>query len=137
MKRPTPRFRAKVKDGKLEYKSPEKFYAHLWGFRPGDDLVVTVDRDRPKRSSQQNRYYWGVVLKVISEVTGHTQEELHEVFKRMFLPRRIVKFKDKEYPLPGTTTETDSAEFTEFIERVRAEAGTLGISIPNPDQVDF
>lgn len=132
-----PRFRAKVVEGKLTFRDPPAFYAHLWKFKPEDELVVTVDRPFRQRSLRQNAYYWGVVLRVVAKETGHTEEELHEIYKRMFLPRKVIQYKGKDFPVPGSTTESDSVEFTEYIERVRAEAATLGIQIPNPDQVDF
>ena len=134
---PKPRFRAKVDKGKLTFHDNTALWAYLWKFKPEDELIVTIERPKRQRSLRQNSYYWGVVLKVIASETGHSVEELHEIYKRMFLPRQIIVYKDKEYPIPGSTRESDSLEFSEYIERVRAEAATLGIRIPSPDQIDF
>ena len=132
-----PKFPAKVADGKLQFSNPTVLFAHIGKFRPEDELEVTVEKRRLHRSNQQNRYYWGVVLNVIAKETGHSAEELHEIYKRMFLPRKTIKYKERDYPVPGTTTECDISDFHEYIERVRAEAASLGIIVPNPNEIEY
>src|SRR3990167_9114034 len=44
--------------------------------------MKTVVPWRNQRSTNQNNYYFGVVLAVISAHTGHSPQELHEIFKR-------------------------------------------------------
>lgn len=131
------KFAATVKNGELLILSKRALQDHLATFEENTPLDITVSRHRKDRSGKQNRYYWGVVLELISEHTGHTPEELHEIFKRKFLPPKIIKYRDAEIRIPASTTEADTLAFTDYVERVRAEAGTMGIDIPNPDQVHF
>lgn len=113
------------------------FETHLASFMDGAHVFVTVDTARPTRSNNQNRYYWGVVLKLIEQHTGHSRKELHEIYKRMFLPPQIIHYMGKDIKLPASSAESDTLEFSTFVDRVRAEAATMGIDIPNPDQVQF
>lgn len=97
-----------------------------------DDCEVTIKIEslKNKRTINQNSYYWGVVLDTIAESTGHTQEELHEVFKKMFLPKKFLLINKKEIQLDGTTTALSTDEFGKYIDRIIAEAGQMGIAIP-------
>lgn len=97
----------------------------------GKKLVLDVNREKSKRSLDQNAYLWGVVYKVIADHTGYSETEVHEVFKRMFLPPRFIKWKGREIKLPNTTTELNKAEFGEYITRIQAEVADMGITIPN------
>lgn len=96
--------------------------------------VVTVTWAKPKstRSLRQNAYLWGFVYPIIAASTGNTTEDLHMAFKDMFLPRKFVKLGAKEIEVRKTTTDLTPGEFNEFIERICAEAATMGISIPAP-----
>jgi len=84
-----------------------------------------------KRSLSQNRYYWGVVLQIISEVTEHSPEELHEVFKEMFLN----KVEVMNILVPESTTKLSKSEFCQYIDRICQWAlDFLGIQIPAPNE---
>lgn len=130
------KFWATVKNGKLEFKDQISFIKHIASQKDGSDVWVTIGSKRKERSLNQNAWYWGVVLAVIAEETGHTAEELHEIFKRMFLPPRVVTYKEKELKIASSTANLNTLEFSQYIERIRAEAGTMGITIPDPSQVD-
>lgn len=128
-----PSFLAKVKKGVLTFKNEPAVNAYLWKFGPEEELEVAIGKRRRQRSLPQNSWYWGVVLPVIAHETGHSAEELHEIFKRMFLTRKIIKYRNKDFQLPGTTTDLNTMEFSEYVERVRAEAALMGINIPDPN----
>jgi hypothetical protein len=93
-------------------------------------IAVTVAPIRSNRSMNQLAYLWGVVYPEIAGHTGHTATELHEIFKRLLLPPRITKFKGREIKMAGTTSTLSKGEMAEFITRVIAEAGEMGINIP-------
>lgn len=131
-----PTFRGKVENGKLILDRKDLFDHTLREFN-NQQVLITVSKQFNKRSLQQNSYYWGVVLPTISLDTGHTVNELHEIFKRMFLPPNIVNFKDKEFKITGSTTKLSVGEFVEYIQRITAEAGQLGIHIPTPEEAGF
>lgn len=130
------KFIGRVVAGKIEMHDKQRFGAHLKRFREGAMVAVTVGHHRQQRSLRQNAYYWGAVLPLIAAETGHTAEELHEVFKRMFLPAKVITYGGREMRMPGSTPDTDTKEFTDYLERIRAEAATLGVTVPDPGQVD-
>ncbi len=128
------KFFGKKLGGRFVFRDRALYDAYFGSLEEGVDLELTVAKKRKNRSIPQNSWYWGAILPVISRETGHTCEELHEIFKRMFLPRKMVVYKDKEIQLPGTTTECDTLSFSTFIEHVRAEAASMGITIPEPGE---
>ena len=97
----------------------------------GKVVAVMVEPRKQTRSNNQNAYYFGVVLEMISEETGHTAEELHDYFK--------VQFNSKETEIgkmPQTTTGMTPAEFEKYLENIkRFAAEKLGIYIPDPNQI--
>jgi len=97
---------------------------------PNCNVIV---HDVPKRSSQQNRFLW-FYLGLISDDTGHTAVELNEIYKRMFLPPRFIKYKGKEIKMAATTTTLTKSEFSDYLDRICMESG---IKIPNPEQSNF
>lgn len=99
----------------------------------GKKVVIDINLEKATRTLSQNSWLWGVVYKTIADSTGSTEDELHEIFKRMFLPPRFVKWKDREIKLPNTTTELSKQDFSDYVDRIRAEVASLGISIPQPD----
>lgn len=129
------RFLGSVEGGKLVIRSQKALDTYLASFPDKTDVFVTVKKARRTRSLAQNNYYFGVILTLISEHTGHSVEELHEIMKRLFLPPKIVEYRGKQIKMPSTTTATNTLEFHEFVERVRAEAASMGIDIPDPSQV--
>lgn len=98
-------------------------------------LVVSIEQETGKRSYNQNSYLWGVVYKVIADNTGSSENELHEIFKRMFLPPEFISWKETQIKVPGSTSKLDKIEFGNYIERIRAEVANLGIIIPDAIQV--
>lgn len=96
----------------------------------GHRWVLTISRR--KRSSKQNRRYWGNgVLKQIAEqatVNGRLfpAETWHEQFKRMFIG--VVELPNGEV-VGMSSTALDTAQFCEFSDKVEAYAATeLGVT---------
>ena len=85
-----------------------------------------------KRTNSQNQYYWGVVVKLIAQHTGHDPEQIHEALKQMFSPKWYLGDK----AIPTSTTCLDTIEFVEYTERCRLWANEfLGLSVPLPGEV--
>jgi hypothetical protein len=105
--------------------------------------VAIPKRVRATRSQQANRYYWGVVLEGLSDYTGYTPEELHELMKCKFLP------KDKaftngngivieSYVIGGSTTELDTQAFSDYVNKIRDWASSaLNCYIPEADEAGY
>ncbi len=93
----------------------------------GKKIVQNLNLDKAKRSLDQNSLYW-LYLGVIANETGHTEEELHRIFKGLFLPKKPVVLKGKTYMLAGSTSELNKPQFSEYMMRIAAET-----NVPIPD----
>lgn len=103
------------------------------------EVEIVIERKHATRSVQANRYYWGVVLKAISEFTGYDANETHEAMKALFLPKELT-FCDGngevqgEIVIGGSTRKMNANEFYDYVERVRRFAAEkLSLNIPDPD----
>lgn len=106
----------------LVMKSPNWFAHQINKFKDNEEVTLIIRNQRPKRSEQQNRYWW-VYMTLISERTGHTPEEIHEWVKGKFLTAKIVSIFGSPTRIRRSTTNLSKSEFSELIMRVEAETG--------------
>ena len=112
---------------------PQRAYAKK--FIDGLDLskkwTVKVEPHKKKRSLSQNALYhkW---LSVISEDTGYSNDEVHELMKRKFLEPKMVEMGGESIQC-WTTTSLDPKSMSEFMNKVEAFANSqLGVILPSP-----
>lgn len=91
------------------------------------------------RSISENKYYWGVVLDILSEELGYTKTEMHEILKHLFLFNVVcLNKKNGEKQFVNTvksSSELSVAEFEEYLGQIRTYASVeLGIWIPEPNE---
>lgn len=123
-----PIFRAKVENGKLTG-LPVKYQSYLETLE-GKYVEVKVQKERSQRSLNQNAYYWGIVIDLLSQYTGYTPDEMHEICRYMFLKK--VNADGMEYVKSTATLNT--AEFEEYLENIKQWAAMLNIIIPDPNE---
>lgn len=97
----------------------------------GKPLIISIDREKQRRTLDQNAYYW-FYLRLVSNDTVHTEDELHQLFKRLFLPPTILKVLGRDIKIPSTTKKLSKVEFGEYLDRICAE-----VNIPLPDPKDI
>lgn len=87
------------------------------------------------RSSEQNRYYHGILLTILADHTGYTTDDLHEYLKQSFLPQPLIKILGQHIVRTVSTTQLDTKEFNEYIEKIRTFAREeLDCYIPLPNE---
>lgn len=93
------------------------YYQHqLNKFKDGTRVTLEVHDRKPKRTEQQNRYYWGAYLPLIASETGEKDlEALHELFKGKFLAEGIVEVLGEKVRKKKSTTDLGIAEFCQYI----------------------
>ena len=135
----TPIFDGTIRDGKLLVDKAPAFREHLTGLE-GKRIQLTVEKLKNTRTLQQNKYYWGVVVKLIARHTGHDPEQVHELLKQMFSPKwhlLVAGQSDFGTPIPTSTTRLDTVAFVEYTERCRMWANEfLGLNVPLPGEVE-
>jgi hypothetical protein len=131
---------AEVKGGRLFIRNRRAFDEQVAQLREGWQLEVTIKRLRATRSLEQNAFYWGVVVQLLSEHTGYTPDEIHDLLKMKFIPKRMA-FADgngevvDQYVLGGSTRKMNKLEFGEYIAAIQQWAAEeLDLVIPDPNQ---
>ena len=116
--------------GRLVMDKPGAFARALAALR-GREVQVLIEPKKKRRSTNQNDYYWGVVIAILSDFTGYSPEEMHEALKNKFLG-----FYDKKTGLRvvSSSAELTTADFENYLSQIRAWAGENGIFIPLPNE---
>ena len=81
--------------------------------------IIIMDKESA-RSHDQNSLLWGVIYKGISDTTGYTQEQLHDMLRMKF------DLKDDGGNLLSTATLTKS-EFNDYLDKIINWCKSLGI----------
>lgn len=101
---------------KLVIKSQRWFQYQLDKFKHKEDVTLIVHNKKPKRTLQQNAYYWGVYLPLIADETGERDiDRLHELFKGKFLTIGVVEVLGEKVRMKKSTTELSVSEFSQYI----------------------
>jgi hypothetical protein len=102
---------------------------------PGRKLRVEIGPYSPKRSNNLNSYYWGVVVKMISDATGYESDEVHDILAMKFLPPRIVEIGGEAHAVRTRTSKLSTVDFQQFCEDCkRWAASELSLYIPDPNE---
>lgn len=82
---------------------------------------------KQKRSWDQNRFYWGYILKfIVLQYKDfwyiYTTENLHDIFKKVFLPKKKIKsdFSKKFVYVSWSTGDLSSKQFSDYIDLIKA-----------------
>lgn len=116
----------------------------------GSKITITLERFRKKRSNNQNRFYYGVVIPLVQdglkEATGEVRgaDSIHyNILLPLFAPTRDITNKDtgEIFSERITSSEMTTTEFMTFIKEIQKWAAEfLGIDIPDPNselQIEF
>ena len=127
----TPKWPATVENGKLQLNDPESFKTWIATNLSGE-VTVTVEKRTNKRSNQQNRYLWGVLLSMAADATGFDEYEVKGILCKRFLTK-VVEKNGKVYEATLGTSGLTTVEFNKFFEDCwRFAAEEWNIYIPDP-----
>jgi hypothetical protein len=126
-------FRAVIRNGKLTFVSHSVKEAFEQFKADHEGAYITLKPEKHTRSNSQNAYYW-VYLGVIERETGETATDLHEFFKRKFLPPRLVVLQGEEIQLPTSTTTLSKSDFTEYLDKICA---LTNVPLPDPEAAGY
>jgi hypothetical protein len=130
-----------VKDGHLFIRNRAAFDSSVAQFRDGTELEISVTRLRAARSILQNRYYFGVVVRLLSEHTGYSVDEIHDILKAKFLPKELAVTNSNgtivdAFVIGGSTRQLSTTEFADYCARIQQWAAeSVGVVIPDPHEV--
>lgn len=133
--RQIPILRARILDGCVIWQGlDEKRWKAAKIHLNGQDVDISIQKHRKKRSLNQNSFYWGVVLPIIAEAGGFlTVEEAHDAMRLHFLQKH-----DGPLPTVRSTTDLSTAEFEEYLSKIRILAAEMwGAYVPEPHEVEM
>jgi hypothetical protein len=102
----------------------------------GDAVELIVRHPRRQRSSQQNRWWWGVAIPLLAEHTGYDRVSLHyELVRKCF---GVTHDPKTGLDVPNArSSKLTTKEFSELMEWVIAFAACeLDVTLPLPGDAD-
>ncbi len=134
-----PVFRASIKSGKVIFDDVKQFNDYTQTLE-SKEVEVIVRTPKKPRSLAENSYYWGVIIKILSEQLGLSPDETHETLKYQFLKVHksiIVQGKIEEFFFMRSTTDLSTKSMEEYLENIRMWAAEfLGCIIPLPNEIE-
>ena len=129
-----PVFSGKIEKGKIILDNPNRYLVQISRLE-GQRIEAVLRKQKSTRSLNQNNYYWGVVLELLSD-NGNTPEEWHEMCRQMFLKAfKAVNGKELEYV--RSTTKLSTTEMEVYLENIRRWAAQeLNCYIPLPNECE-
>ena len=108
----------------------------------GQNILITIQKQKKTRSNPQNAFYYGVVVAIMQQClkdAGYlmTNEQVHEMLKLKFLKESIlVNEQTGEYlERIKSTTELSTIEFMEYILEIQKFAVEyFNTVIPDPNE---
>lgn len=123
-----PLFFGVVRGGKLIFEAPAQLSSEIRKYE-GRDVQVTIESKRKKRSNAENSYYWAIVVKMVAEFCGYSDEEAHSALKFTFLK------KEGKLDTCRSTRELSTVEMEDYLSRIRIYfASEHGLNIPEPNE---
>lgn len=135
----------RVENGELTL--PRRMRKEILAAFEGKAIEVIIRKKKKHRSTQQNRYYWGVVVELIKNYLQEvdpqviwTPEKVHELLKFKFLRCQKVNpdTAEIEFEYTRSTTDLSTSEFMDLIAQIQQwSAETFDLYIPDPNEGYF
>jgi len=124
-----PKFTASIEEGKLVLLHRDEFIKYLKGFE-GKRVQIEVDKFREVRSLEQNRRYFGALVRTMADEAGYTVAQMHSVLKADFktewvkhpVTKRMIEI------VPSSTVD-NKEEFNRRMAHAEQMANEMGIVI--------
>ena len=107
----------------------------------GKRVSVSIAEVKPKRSRNQNAYYWGVVVEAVTQMFRDAgnyvdADDVHDYLKmRVGKLAQVIVTPDGEVTKSlGSTSKLSKPEFEVYVEKIRAWAAEYGCTIPLPNE---
>jgi len=105
-------------------------------FKANPDVGVAtiyIIKDKPKRSSVQNKLYWSWVS-IIGNELGYSKEETHLLLADKFLGKiEFTTKQGKQISQIKSTRDLKMGEFTDYLMDIDMFIGDYGINLPYGD----
>jgi hypothetical protein len=97
---------------------------------------ITITKYKKDRTASQNKLMW-LWLGIISNDTGESPENLHQVFKLRFLGTEKIQSMGYSIEIPKSTTKLTTQEFTDYLDKIEGLALSIDIRLPHPEDLYY
>lgn len=128
-----------IKGGRLFIRNRAAFDEGVSTLKDGCEVEIAVTLLRATRSIQRNRWYWGVCVALLSEHTGYSADEIHDILKAKFIPKSLAVLDGNgtvvdAFVIGGSTRQMSVPEFERYCTDIQQWAAEkLAVDIPDPD----
>lgn len=148
------KFFGKKSHGRFVLHDRKSYEDYLAKFDEGRELEMTIGakykrrtQGAPGEDTNFNGYYWGVVVRIISDEMGEIDDQAtHSLLQMLFNKRGItvidpVTKRARNVEIPKGTSELSGIEFAEYCSKIRIWASMpgnmceAGCYIPEPHEV--
>jgi hypothetical protein len=104
--------------------------------QPEELLEIFICNHKPSRTTNQRKYYFGVIVSLLAEHTGFTREEMNEELKFKF-NKKSVQRPDGSWLVYGGSIENEKvSECERIFEEIRLWAFEyMNLVIPLPTKI--
>ena len=107
----------------------------------GKQVVIKIEKFKKKRSTQQNRFYYGIILPIVQNClkeAGHimTNESTHDLIKLKFLKETLFVNEDTGEVIERikSTTELSTSQFMDLLAEINNFTFEyFGVNLPSPN----
>lgn len=101
-----------------------------------DNMQVEIKPYVAKRSLDANNLYWQW-LETISEYTGYTKDEMHDVMRARYLPLKFREVDGLKLTELTSTTTLNTKQFSDYMREIEAFAVENDIRLPYPEELIY
>jgi len=107
----------------------------------GKQVVIKIEKFKKKRSTQQNRFYYGIILPIVQNClkeAGHiiTNDSTHDLIKLKFLKETLFVNEETGEVIERikSTTELSTSQFMDLLAEINNFTFEyFGVSLPSPN----
>lgn len=113
-----------------------KDYQDVLDSLEGEQIKIEISKKRMTKSDKQRRYYFGCIVKTLSDWNGESKDWWHDFLKWKFLKKRIKNLEGEDVVTVGSTEALDTKECEEYHENIRRWAASeqgVDIQLPNEE----
>jgi hypothetical protein len=123
-----------IKQGKEIFDSPNRYLVHKAKME-GKRFELVLRLQKSQRSIQYNRYYFGVIVEILSECIGYDRESMHENLKLKFASSR-----DPDHEgmfIIERTSKMTTERFIKYCADIQQWAAEyLNVYLPDPNEYE-
>ena len=99
--------------------------------------TLTITKVVKKRTLSQNRLMW-MWFKCLEDGTGQPAQDWHDYYCKKLIGREMVTPDGEIVTLAGHTSTMNTAQMTDFLNKVQADAATeWGVTLPLPQDQGY